>query len=184
MLVRYQADEGSGSGDPKPDPTNPAGPPAPAPATPPVEDKNASSEVAKAYEKLRNAEEQAKTYKKDAEKVPSLQQENEQLKTENAELKKNAAENNAATVITAKARDLSFIRPERAMQAIRAYTDVDPLTLTDESKVEKTLRDLAQQEQHLVGQVPPSGGPVVTAGEPVGGNAAVNRAIRQAAGRS
>jgi len=175
--------EGSGPGHPKPDPANP-GAPAPV-ATPPapVETKDATSEVAKAYEKLRTTENELKEVKKDAAKVPTLQQENDQLKSENATLKKAQAENDASTVITSKARELNFNRPDRAMQALRAYTDVDPLTLTDETKVEKALRDLATAEGHLVGQVPPSGGPVLNAGEPVGGNAAVNRAIRAAAGR-
>jgi len=179
----YEEDKGGGSGDPKPDPANP-GAPAPV-ATPPapVETKDATSEVAKAYEKLRTTENELKEVKKDAAKVPTLQQENDQLKSENATLKKAQAENDASTVITSKARELNFNRPDRAMQAIRAYTDVDPLTLTDETKVEKALRDLATAEGHLVGQVPPSGGPVLNAGEPVGGNAAVNRAIRAAAGR-
>ena len=172
--------------DPPKDPANPAGPPPADPAkTPPTfpNDPAASAEVAKAYEKLRTAEEQVKDLKPKAAKADSLTQENEQLKAENATLKGQQKESAAGTVIASKAHSLNFHRPDRAMQALRAYTDVDPLTLDDETKVEKALRDLAAQEQHLVGQVPPSGGPVHPASQNEGGNAAVNRAIRQAAGR-
>jgi hypothetical protein len=184
--VAYETSgEGSGgSGEQSPDPAREGkqqqAPPAAPPAQPSPE---ATSEVAKAYEKLRAAETELKTVKKDAERVPNLQSENEQLKAENAELKQKQQEASVSTVLTAKARDLNFHRPDRAFQALKVYTDVDPLTLTDETKVEKALRDLASSEEHLVGSVPPSGGPVHTASENVGGNAAVNRAIRSAAGR-
>lgn len=145
--------------------------------------RDADSEVAKAYEKLRTAEQERDTFKKQAGKARSLEEENSTLKTENAELKTTAQREASSRVLSAKARELNFHRPERAFNALQAYTDVDPLTLAKEDDVEKALRDLAKNEPHLVGQVPPSGGPVHPASSQEGGNAAVNRAIRSAAGR-
>lgn len=170
---------------PKPDPANPGGPPPS--STPPPDPKAAdaaSAEVAKAYEKLRASEATVKDLKPKADKADSLQAENETLKAENASLKNTAREAAARTVITSEARKLNFHNPDRALEAIRVYTDVDPLTLDSAEKVDKALRDLATAEQHLVGAVPPSGGPVHPASQQQGGNAAVNREIRAMAGRS
>lgn len=176
---------GEGDDPPPPDPANPAGPPKAddPPADKPGE-KDASAQIATAYEKLRASEATVKDLKPLAAKATTLETENETLKAENARLKNEALEVSASKVITAKARDLAFHNPDRALQALRVYTDVDPLTLDSPEKVEAALKDMVKQEQHLVGSVAPSGGPINNgSGDNAGGNSAVNRAIRNAAGR-
>lgn len=171
---------------PKPDPANPAGPPKPPENEPPKVpgDPAASAAVASAYEKLRAAEKERDDAKKDAKKVPALQSELDQVRAENADLKKQALEGAAATAITSMARQLGYHKPERAMNALKAYTDIDPVTLDTEEKVKKALTDLAAAEKYLVGESPPSGGPVHQAGQQQGGHAAVNQALRRASGRT
>lgn len=177
-FVAYEENNDKGQGEPAPA----ASPPAP---TPPEKqsDSAAAAEVVKAYEKLRASEATVKELKPKAEKADTLQSKVDQLESENTDLKKQIREGAAQTVIAAEARRLNFLNPDRALNALRAYTDVDPLTLDTEAKVKTALMDLSAKESYLVGAAPPSGGPVQGQGQNQGGNAAVNAAIRRASGR-
>lgn len=137
--------------------------------------------VAKAYDKLRTVEEQAKTYKKENEQLKpendNLKQENQTLKTQNetlqGDLQRFAAERQASL--------LGFVDSEAAVAVlVQRGSDIG-----DREKAKKALEDYAKEKNITLGQAPPnSGGPISpqTTTTPVG-NQGMNSMIRRGAGR-
>lgn len=171
-------------------PANTGTPPAEPPVTPPVngdqkpdakpDGQQEENAVAKAYEKLRTAEDQAKTFKKENEQLKpeneNLKGENEQLKTQNAQLQQDMQVFAAEKVATLK----GFTDPEAAVAVLlRRGND-----LSDRSKAEKALDDYAKEKGVEPNQQAPSGGPVNPQNQNTpAGNAGMNEMIRRQAGR-
>lgn len=147
----------------------------------PVDQQNEENAVAKAYEKLRASETQAKQFKKENE---ALKPENENLKTENDQLKSQNAELQKSIQIGAAegvARLKGFMDPEAAV-AVLLHRGAD---LSERSKVERSLDDYAKEKGIQPGQpTPASGGPInPETGQTPTGNAGMNQMIRRVAGR-
>lgn len=171
--------------DPVADPAPPAEPTTP-PGNgdqnpkPPEDNQQEENAVAKAYQKLRAAEDEAKATKKENEALKpeneNLKGENEQLKSQNAQLQRDMQVFAAEKVATLK----GFTDPEAAV-AVLLHRGSD---LSDRSKAEKALDDYAKEKGVEPNQQVPSGGPVNPAGNQTpGGNAGMNDMIRQQAGR-
>jgi FtsZ-binding cell division protein ZapB len=166
-----------------------ADPPADTSTTPPAngdqkpdakDDQREENAVAKAYDKLRVAEDQAKTFKRENEQLKpeneNLKGENESLKTQNAQLQRDMQVFAAEKVATLK----GFTDPEAAV-AVLLHRGSD---LSDRSKAEKALDDYAKEKGVEPNQLGPSGGPVNPQTQQTpGGNAGMNEMIRRSAGR-
>lgn len=144
-------------------------------------DQHEENAVAKAYEKLRSSEAEAKQFKKENE---ALKPENENLKTENDQLKQQNAELQKSIQIGAAegvARLKGFMDPEAAV-AVLLHRGAD---LSERSKVERSLDEYAKEKGMQPGQpTPSSGGPInPQTGETPVGNAGMNSMIRRTAGR-
>lgn len=158
-------------------------PPAPAPST-----STADGEIAKVYDKLRNAEKERDDARKELKQVKEkdlpeadrIKQENEELKTANSTLTSDLTKYAGERVATA----LGFVDPEAAVAILTARgTDI-----SDEAKTRKALTDLAKEKENMVsGTAPPdtpSGGPVNPVIDPTpAGDKGMNDTIRRMAGR-
>lgn len=182
-----EEDDGAGSGGTTAtvDPANPGA----APQTPPAASETDAKdpEVEKAYGKLRDAEKERDTLAKkvkaledkdktELEKVQSdLAAATDQITSLTGEL---AGYKNSETVVTA-ARELGFRDPSKAAKLVNASE------LDTPEKAKTALTAVASDFPELVGERPPSGGPInpTTTNQP-GGNAAINQQIRAAAGHS
>lgn len=166
--------------------TPPAGDPpvATTPATTQTQ-TDSESEVEKAYAKLRAAEDREK--QKDAElrrlknealpEADRVKQENEELKAANATLTADLTKYAGERIAASK----GFIDPEAAIAILTSRgTDI-----STKDKANKALDDLGKEKTGMVGQAPPSGGPVNPANTNTpGGNQGMNQEIRRQAGRA
>ena len=142
------------------------------------------SAVAKAYEKLRLAEDQNKALTKENKELKQnlseadqLKQENEQLRTQVSTLTTDLAKAAGESL----ARLKGFIDPEAAI----ATLIVRGTDISDRAKTEAALTDLAKEKQEMVGQTTGgSGGPINPNTQTTpSGNEGINQAIRRMAGR-
>lgn len=153
----------------------------------------ADGEVAKAYEKLRQAESERDAKDKELKdikrnqlpEVDRLKQENEDLKTRNTALESDKTDLSKKLRVGAVeriARDKNFADPEVAV----ALLNQRGADYSDDAKAGKALDELATAKPGLTTTPPPSGGPVNqnTGGEGTEpANQAINAEIRSRAGR-
>lgn len=187
----------SGTGEPSGTGGNNDGnPPSSQPSNQPTSTPDqAAAEVSKAYGKLREVESERDNLKKQVKdkdtqlsELDTTKQTNQQLTEENGKLRNQLQE----FAVSGTARDLGYAAPQFALSALKQSGKIkDEKDYTDATKVRSALEDLARETPGLVAGTgglppsPPSGG-TINPGGPAptgGGNAAINSAIRQAAGR-
>jgi hypothetical protein len=156
-----------------------------------------NSEVAKAYEKLRQAESERdrlkaenRTLKQNADqntveelqkRVQTLESERDTAVKERDEARGEFGQFKTRIDVEKAARDAGFRSPGVAVDLLM-FRKAD---LTDQGKITKALTDLAQEDPGMVTSAPPSGGPVnpQNGDKNNSGGSGFNQAIRAAAGR-
>lgn len=184
---------GAGPAAPAADP--PKDPPADPPKNdpPPSTPDQAAQEVAKAYGKLREREDELKTVKQQLKDKDTQLSEMDTVKNENTSLKE---QNDKLTTqlqdfaVSGTARELGYVAPKFALGILQQSGKLKPEEMSDPAKVKAALTDIANENPGLVnGTVAPpgpSGGPINPGqgGNNAGGSAGFNNIIRRSAGRA
>jgi hypothetical protein len=185
-LTFFEGEAGGGGG------TGGSGNPPQSGSTPPPANNppatGGDDPVAKAYEKLREAEKErdqlkAQVTQFEREKLPEADRAKQEAADAKARAEKAEAEL-AETKTRVKAEKVAtqagFRAPGVAVDLLM-FRKVD---LSTDAKITSALNDLAKEDPGMVGTPPPSGGPInpQNGQQPVG-NSGFNAAIRSAAGR-